>query len=150
MTLLESIGIIFGLIFTGFGLIFNAVATFRSISSSKLSNYQEITKSHRELWKMTLDEPVKYARVIEQNPNIERRPVTYHEHRFVHLLLLHMTTAYNFSKYSHLIEIEKMEHDIGEFINLPIPKFVWEQNKLYFNEDFKKFVQGAIDKNHMK
>ncbi len=146
MTTLDTVGIIGGLVFTGFGLVLNAIATFRSIKSSKLLNYQEITKSHRELWKMTLDEPDKYSRVIEEKVNLKKKPITYYEHRFVHLLLLHMTTVFNFSKHSHLVEIEKMEFDIGEFLSFPIPHKVWKNTKSYFNKDFKKFVEQSIKK----
>lgn len=145
MTTLESIGIIGGLILSGLGLLLNALATFRNNKASKLLNYQEITKSHRELWKLTLNDTDKYSRIFSEKVNLSKKPITYHEHRFIHLLLLHMTTVYNFSKHSHLIEIEKMKVDIGEFLSFPIPYEVWKRTKFYFNRDFITFVEKSID-----
>ncbi len=137
---IQIFGITVGLFFSGSGFILNAFATFRNIKSRKLLNYQELTKSHREIWKITLEKPEIYERVLDPNADVSSKPITYAEHRFIHLLLLHMTIGFYFAKQSDIIEIKKTKFDIDEFLSLPIPREVWLESKKYFNKDFVRFV----------
>lgn len=137
----QVFGIISGFLLASLGFSLDAYATFRAISTRRLSNYQEIIKSHRELWKLTIDEPEKYVRVLQPDPDLSQSPVTYAERRFVHLVLLHMTSAYYFSKENDLIAIEQMKADIDEFLSHPIPRMVWLDTKHYFNKKFVQFIE---------
>lgn len=138
---IQTAGIVIGLVFTGCGFVLNAYSTLKGIKSRKLSNYQELTKSHRDLWKLTLDKPELYSRILDASANISKASITSQERRFVHLLLLHMTAAYYFSKQSEIVEIEKLKFDIDEFLSLPIPRAVWLESQKYFNRDFVSFVE---------
>jgi len=141
MTDFQIYASIIGVFISGIGLILNAIATFKGISSRKISNYQEIIKSHRDLWKLTLDNPQKYSRLFNRDIDLLKDPITYEENRFINLLLLHMTSGFYFSKGSDLIEVEMMKHDIDDFLSYPIQKEVWNNSKHYFNQDFRSFVE---------
>jgi hypothetical protein len=144
MTDIQAAGIIIGLFISGFGLLLNAIATFKNISSRKLTNYQDIIKSHRDLWKITLDKPEKFERLFLKELDLNQSPITYEESRFINLLILHMTSGYYFSKGSDLIEVEMMKHDIDDFFTYPIPKQVWENTKWYYNKDFRLFIDTPL------
>lgn len=147
----KTIGIIGGLIISSIALFLNFFSTLRNIKSQKISNYQEITKSHRDLWKLTIDNDQKYKRLLEYDINILDTPPTYSERKFVQLVFLHMTSAFYFAKYSHMLEIEKMAMDFDEFLSMPIPRVIWRDAKKYYNSDFVRFVDGKfIDKKIIK
>jgi hypothetical protein len=132
-----------GLLVAGLGLFLNAYATMRTMSSRKLLNYQELIKSHRDLWKLTLDSPKTYERLFQSNPDLEKEPISDAERRFVNLLLLHMTTAFAFSKRNDIVRIEQFRDDVDDVLAFPIPRLLWLQTRHYFNRDFVKFVDGS-------
>jgi len=129
-----------GLFISAFALLLNAFTTYKNTSSRKLSNYQEITKSHREIWKISIDNPQIYSRILNSDVDLQTSPITYQEKRFVQFVLLHMTATFYFSKKSALVQIEQFKYDIDDFLSLPIPKKIWTDTKHFYNNDFVKFV----------
>lgn len=121
-------------------LFLNAYATLRNVESRRLLNYHEIIKSHRDIWTMFLDKPEQYGRVTAETVDLTRVPITDEERSFVHLVFLHMTSAYYFSLRNDIIKIEKLKMDFDEFVALPIPAAVWAEHSRYFNRDFVRFV----------
>lgn len=136
-------GIIGGLIISSIALFLNFFSTIRSARGQKISNYQEIIKSHRDIWKLTLQDPTSYGRLFEADINIIDKPITHQERLFSQLLFLHMTAAYIFLKYSHMQPIEKLEMDFYEVLLAPIPRLVWAESRKYYNSDFRCFVERA-------
>jgi hypothetical protein len=137
----KTIGIIGGLVVSAIALLLNFFSTLRAVRSQRLTNLQEITKSHREIWKLTLgDSRNVYARIVNNEPSTTAAPLTYDEKCFVRLLLLHMVAVYEFSKSKQIRKAEKAGIDIGNFFAAPIPKEVWETEKRYYNDDFVGFV----------
>lgn len=139
----KTIGIIGSLLVSSIALFLNFYSTRRSIKSQKISNYQEIVKSHRDLWKLSLDKPAVYRRIFEARVDLTNEPITYEERLFTRLLFLHMSSAYSFAKYSHILPIEKLELDFSGVLVAPIPRIVWEKERQYQNSEFMKFVEGA-------
>lgn len=123
------------------------IALFRLISIKKVENYQEIIKSHRDLWKMTINTPEKFKRVIELDVDINNEPLSYEEQRFIHLILLHMTSAFNYSSNNSMVKIEKLKADFVDFLTYPLPRIVWSEARSFFN---KKFVDFIENKNNTK
>lgn len=130
-----------GILLAAFGLLLNAYATLKNIRSRKLLNYQEIIKSHRELWKLTLDDTGKFSRILVPDLNLCASPVSPEERRFVSLLLLHMTSAFYFAKHSDIVRIEKLREDVWDVMSMPIPRAVWLESRHYFNRDFVKLIE---------
>jgi hypothetical protein len=139
----KTIGIIGGLVASSIGLFLNFYSTLRSIRSQKISNYQEIVKSHREIWKLTIDKPDPYARVLRLDVNIVQEPITYTEKLFTRLLFLHMSSTHSFAKHSNMMPIEKLELDFCEILLNPIPRMMWNENRKYYNRDFVQFVENC-------
>jgi Formyl transferase len=144
---LKLIGIIGGLCVSSIALFLNFFSTVRSIKSQRINNYQEITKSHREIWKLSLDNEGKFNRVMESDVDLIKNPVTYAEKRFVQFILLHATSSFYFAKNSHILKIEKMAMDIEEFFSMPIPRQVWIESRKYYNRDFICFLEYGGKKN---
>jgi len=139
----KTFGIIGGLIISSVALFLNFFSTIRSIRGQKISNYQEIIKSHRDIWKLTLQDPTSYGRLFELDVDVSTSPITQQERTFSQLLFLHMTAAYTFLKYSHMQPIEKLEMDFYEVLLAPIPRLVWSESRKYYNSDFRFFVEKA-------
>lgn len=139
----KTIGIIGGLVASSTALLLNFYSTLRSIKSQKIANYQEIVKSHRDIWKLTLDQPDRYARLFELDVDLQSNPITPQESLFTRLLFLHMSSAYSFAKYSHMLAIENLELDFSEILLSPIPRIIWSENRRYHNKDFVSFLESA-------
>lgn len=136
-------GIIGGLIVSSIALLLNFFSTMRSARGQKISNYQEIIKSHRDIWKLTLQDPTVYSRLFENDIDLVEKPITHQERLFSQLLFLHMSAAYTFLEYSHMQPIEKLELDFQEVLLSPIPRTIWAENRKYYNSDFRRFVELA-------
>jgi hypothetical protein len=140
---IKTIIVIGSLLVSSFALLLNLYATHRSTRQQRVANYQEIVKSHREIWKLTLDNYARYERVLSLDVDLKKMPVSYEERRFVQLILLHMSSAYAFASSDQMLEIEKLEFDIEELLSMPIPRFVWGQYRVYQNSRFVRFVEKA-------
>ena len=142
MTSIQIFGIIAGILLSAFGLFLNAFAIFKSLRSRKLTNYQEITKSHREIWKMSIDTPEKFERIFSTDANLVENPLNEVERRYIQLVLLHMTSTFNFSKESELMEIENLKYDFDYFLSFPLPRKVWTDSKHFYNKSFTQFIES--------
>ena len=133
-----------GVLVAVIALLVNAYATLRNIKSRKLLNYQEIVKSHRELWKLTLDNRETYSRVLEVDPDLQAVPIRDEERRFIGLLLLHMTSAFYFAKNSEIVGIQQLREDVRGVMSRPIPRAIWWESRHYFNRDFVRLLEGPV------
>jgi len=137
----KTFGIIGGFIISSFALLLNFFSTLRSVRAQKISNYQEIIKSHRDIWRLTLEDPINYTRLFESNIDLIEKPITHQERLFLQLLFLHASAAYTYLKHSHMQPIEQLENDFYEVLLMPIPRIIWMENKKYHNADFRHFVE---------
>jgi hypothetical protein len=138
----QLLGVLGGLVLSCLTILLNAFAIFKNTSALKLQNSQEITKSHRELWKLTIKNPEKFKRILELKIDLLEKPITYEENRFVHLLLLHMSSTYMFYRKNYMEPIEQLKFDFDDFLSFPIPREVWLQSKHFFNNNFVRFVNS--------
>ncbi len=143
LDVLKTIGIMASLLIAAVGLALNAFVNYRNLSARRLLNYQELVRSHRDLWKIALEDTEKYGRILHQRVDLEAKPVTDFERRFVNFLLLHMTMAHAFARNDDLVKIEQMKSDMNDVMTRPIPRSVWFESRSYFNKSFVKFVEGA-------
>lgn len=135
-TILQSTGIIAGLIFTGL--------SFRdNVRARQVATLIQITASHREIWQKLLTHPELY-RISRPNIDLSREPVTENEELIVRLLVLHLNSAYQAAKVSGIVRIEGMGKDIQTFFSLPIPRAVWTALRSLQNEDFVRYVESHL------
>ena len=135
-TLIQTAGIIGS-------LLFGAFAARREAKAREFENHLKITALHRELWSGVTNNP-SLARVVEQNPDIVRSPITLAEQEFLNLAINHFQTGWRFAKSGSLVGLDEMTSDVRNFFSLPLPRAIWEKSKSYRNPRFVGFVESAL------
>ena len=131
--LLQSVGIIGGLLFTTFSL--------RSETSTRrVSNLLAITESHRKLWTEFYGNP-KLNRVLDALADSGQ--ITREEEIFVNLVIFHLNSVFYARKTGLVFKLEGLRRDIEWFFSLPIPRIIWEKTKVLQNDDFVVFVEAC-------
>ena len=131
--LLGSIGIIASLGFT-------AVSARQDDRSRRIGNLLALTAAHRDIWTQLFNRS-ELARILEADPDLERRPVTNEEALFVTFLLLHLNTTWQAMEEGVFRTRQAVARDIRWFFSRPIPRSVWEKSKSFQDEDFARFVE---------
>ena len=133
---LQSAGIIGGFVFTALNLRLD-------IKARRVSNLLKITEGHRELWGRVYEKP-GLARVLDPAVNLEENPISDEEELFIVLLVLHLSSAQEAVKQGMLTAPEGLSIDIQRFFSKPIPRSVWERNKVFHDSDFVEFVEQRL------
>lgn len=133
--LLQSIGILAGLLFTGY----NIRADSRE---RKIQSVFALTAAHRELWSKVYEHP-HLMRVL-RHAEAEPIAVSEDEEMFVHLLILHLSASYLARKLGMYFQEDGLRLDVKEFFSLPIPKRVWQKSCRYQDRDFVEFVDSCL------
>jgi hypothetical protein len=133
--LLQSFGIIAGLLFT-------AAALRLDEKTRRIGNLMAITKSHREIWSQLYERP-ELARVIDADADLDKGVITREEELFIWFLILHLNSVYQALKNGVLLNLEGMNRDVGWFFSLPLPRAIWERAKLLQDADFVRFVESC-------
>jgi len=137
--IIQSAGII--VTFAMSALIFR-----RDLKSRKIESYISLVQYHRDLWKMTLDNPA-LKRIREDSPCGENINLSYEERTFLTFLFLHITCSYELYKFNQIIKIEQLKFDISELFTMPLVKLFWNENKKFYNNDFSQFIDSCINQN---
>lgn len=134
-TILSSVGIIAGLWFTAFSLR-------AETKTRRVANLLTVTANHREIWTEFLRNE-KLARVADAGAEPMKQPITDVEMVFVNMVIQHINTVYYIMNDQLVIHFEGLRQDIADFLELPIPKSVWEKSKQFQNADFVAFVESC-------
>ena len=139
--LLQSLGIIGGLLFTAHSLRSEARTT-------RVNNLLAITDGHRKVWTEFYRPELK--RVLSEQADLSREEITHEEEVFVNFVILHLNGVFCALKSGLVFEIEGLRRDVGRFFSLPIPRAVWTKTKLLQNDDFVAFVESCLAGNPIK
>lgn len=132
---IESVGIIGGLLFTSFSL--------RSETRTRrIANLLIITQNHREIWTELYRRP-GLSRVLNPVVDVHRQPVTTEEELFINFLVLHLSSTYHAMKDDVFVKPEGLRRDINRFFSLPIPAAVWEKIKSMQDDEFVSYVEAC-------
>ncbi len=134
-TLLQSVGIVGGLVYTGSALRGDAKAR-------QVENLFTLTKQHREIWSMLTDRP-ELSRIMEPAVDLTATPVTRDEELFVTFLVFHLGNAYRATQAGLFVGPERLKVDISSFFSLPIPRTVWKKIAALQDRDFARFVDAG-------
>jgi hypothetical protein len=134
--LLQSVGIIAGLVFTG-------VTLRLDVKSRRVSNLIELTEGHRDIWSQFYRRP-ELARVLNPHVDLSSAPVTEEERIFVSFLILHLSSTYHALHHGLTMDPEGLRQDIRRFFSLPIPHAVWEKVHALQDRAFVKFVEACL------
>jgi hypothetical protein len=135
-TLLQSLGIMAGLVFTGFS--FRADARARRVGS-----LLTITEHYRNIWTGLYQRP-ELARVLSASADVVASPLTHEEELLARLLILHLNAVFRAQKDRVILKVEGLEKDIQWFFALPLPKAVWNRLRAYQDRDFVAFVDACL------
>ena len=134
--LLQTIGIVAGLCFTGRSLLFDA-------RIRKISNLLSITEHHRSIWEQVLAHP-KLSRVLEPHADLKSTPISLEERIFVNLIILHLTAVMAAIKGSVHSKPAGQDEDLREFFSLPIPNKVWKDSKRFREPEVTSYLDSLI------
>lgn len=131
-TLLNAVGVIGGLFFTGHSL--------RSETKTRrIANLLSLTQGHRDIWKQVFTHP-QLSRILDPNADISS-PVTREEEIFVNLVIQHLSVVFHAMRDELTIKPEGLRRDVAFYFSLPIPHAVWEKLKVLQNDKFIAFVE---------
>lgn len=133
--LLSAVGIISGLWFTAVAFRFDG-------KMRRVANLISITTNHREIWRQFLNSP-DLGRVFDGKADILRHPIEKREEIFVNMVIAHINTVFYAMRNDLLISNEGLRRDVSEFLQLPIPRAIWEKIKVVQNDDFVRFVESC-------
>ena len=124
------------------GLLFSAVALHLDANARRVSNVLSITQNHREIWTELYRRP-ELARVLEPKVDLETAPISHNEELFIRMLILHLNSVYHAQKYGLLLNLEGLPKDIQWFLSLPMPQIIWERIKPFQDADFVWYVESC-------
>jgi hypothetical protein len=135
--LLQSLGIVGGLFFTGISLRTDA-------NVRRIGNLFTVTKHHREIWTTLYTRP-ELKRVIDASADLKAQPISDEEELFVNLLILHLASNYRAAKAGMFLLRGEIRADIISFFSLPIPRAVWKKIKAFQDKEFASFVENCLE-----
>lgn len=127
------------------GFLLNATALFLDAKARKVGNLIRLTEQHRTLWERLYARP-ELARVLQENPDLDRHPATALEEQFVSLVIIHLSNTYYALSAGLFKRIEGLEKDVRNFFSRPIPHSVWEKMRDLQDEEFARFVDECLEK----
>lgn len=134
--LLQSVGIIGSLLYTGLSLRIDARVR-------RVNNRFAITEQHRGIWTQFYRRP-ELARVVKTKIDLTSAPVTEDEELFVTLVILHLNSVYYAMKDGVFLKPEGIQKDVASLFSLPIPRDVWERSKPLQDREFVRFVEECL------
>jgi len=135
-TLLQTVGIVGGLLFT-------AVSVRQSTKARRASDLLSLTQQHRELWAEVYTRS-GLERIFAEHVDLVGNPITVAEERFLNQVIVHFQTGWELSRNGFLLPRSAMEKDVYSFFSLPLPQFVWKQSKDGREPEFVRFVEKAL------
>ena len=134
-TLLQSAGIVGGLLFTAFSMR-------EENKTRRIGNVLAVTHNHREIWTEIFHRP-ELRRVLHSDVDLEKFPISEEEQIFVNFVILHLNSVFDAMKEKLVLRPEGLRKDVGRFFALPIPRAVWNQMKPLHEEEFVRFVESC-------
>lgn len=135
-TLLQTVGIVGGLLFT-------AVSVRQSTKARRASDLLSLTQQHRELWAEVYTRG-GLERIFAEEADLVGNPVTVAEDRFLNQVIVHFQTGWELSRNGFLLPKMAIEKDVRSFFSLPLPRFVWKQSREGRDPEFVRFIEEAL------
>ncbi len=135
LDLLQSLGIVGGLLFT-------AISLRTDSKVQRVGNLLSFTKQHREIWTQVYEKP-ELSRILETQLNLEQHPITKNEELFVTFVILHLSVFQVAIKQDLVTSPEGLRKDVKRFFSLPIAGAVWNKLMPLQDADFVQFAESC-------
>jgi hypothetical protein len=135
LDLLNALGVVGGLLFTGYSL-------HSEIHTRRISNLLILTQSHRDVWRELIRDS-RLQRILQPHPDLENQPITPEEEVFVNLVIQHLSIVFHTLRDDLTIPPEGLRRDVWQFFSLPIPEAVWNKVKVLQNDAFVAYVESC-------
>jgi hypothetical protein len=126
------------------GLLLTAYTIHKDERARQISNLIAMNGRHDDIWRTFYERP-QLSRVLQNDVDMSKQPISDEEYLFVKMLLIHLDTVRRTARAGMFIKIKGIRKDIRYFMMLPIPKAVWEELKPFQDEDFVAFVDECLD-----
>lgn len=136
-TLIQSLGVIGGLSFTG-------LMVRRDGKARKITDLLTLNQQHRELWAEVRQQP-ELVRIARESVDFVTAPVSEAEEEFLNLVIVHFYTSWLIVNAGSLVDKAAFAGDLRSFFKLPIPSAVWERTKTARDPKFVEFVQNVLN-----
>lgn len=134
--LLQSVGIIGGMIFTGLSLR-------QASQARRIGDMLTLTEQHRELWHQ-VHERAELHRIARREVDLVSTPISDLEEEFLNMVIVHYHTGWLLAREGALLPLEALKKDVRSFFSLPIPREVWRRTKRNRDGDFARFVETCL------
>ena len=126
------------------GLLLTAYTIRKDERARQISNLIALNERHDDIWRTFYDRP-QLSRVLKNDVELAKQPVSSEERLFVKMLFIHLDTVRRTAKAGMFIKMNGIRNDVRSFIQLPIPKAVWEKLKPFQDDDFVEFIEGCLN-----
>lgn len=133
---LQSIGIIGGLVFSGLGLRKDAQAR-------RAETLIEVTRQHRELWTHYENTP-ELADLFDQERDLKSKALTEREARFVDFVANHIRATFYARAAGIYVQPQRLKEDVRSLFSYPAVRAAWQISKQYHDDKFVAFIEKAL------
>lgn len=133
--LLQTVGVVGGLVFTG-------ISIRQSTRARKASDLLALTDQHRELWNQVYARP-GLERVFALQADLLGKPITITEERFLNEVIVHFQMGWQLATSGSLLTLDAMKADVRAFFKLPLPRAVWEATMAGRDPEFIRFIESC-------
>ena len=133
LDLLQTVGIVGS-------LLIGAYAVRKDERARRIGHSIAIADQHRQIWRETFRHP-ELARILTPHPDLEHEPISIAEETFVKMLFAHLSTVFRAMEYKEFVKLEGLDRDVEAFLNLPIPRLVWQKFRSFHDSKFIEFVE---------
>ncbi len=134
--LLQTVGVVGGLLFTGYTLR-------KDEKAGKVSNLIAINAQYGRIWNEFYARPMLH-RVLRTEVDLSSEPISDDEYLFVKMLIFHLDTVRRAMEAGVFVEIERLRKDVHAFFAFPIPRVIWDKIKPFQDEDFVEFIERCL------
>jgi hypothetical protein len=134
--LLQSVGIIGGLVFT-------AHSIRKEARARQIGNMMAAAQQHHAIWKELYDRP-HLLRVVDENAVLDEKPITDEEQMFVSSIIIHLDSIHRAIKAKMFLSQEGLRRDVKGFLSRPVPKAIWEKLRPLQDRDFVEFIEECL------
>jgi hypothetical protein len=133
-TILQSLGIILGLIFT-------ATSIRQATASRRASDLLTLSERHQNLWSELYRRP-ELHRIWEREVDLVSSPPSVAEQDFLKLVFTHFYTGWLLARTGALLPMKALKEDVRNFFLLPVVRSVWADAREGRDPEFVRFVDS--------